>query len=134
MRVGVVATTSTACATQFTVPAGVLKAPAPTTFHRLVALTMIVNLGWAVSGAAVREMVTADGASERPRAYGADEIDAAVCFGSSTSFNAWHALVNRPPDVMAVRLRLGLRQVYHSAFESAAALPERSVFGALWCR
>ncbi len=107
----------------------VLKHPRLKHYNRLVALAMIVNLGWAVYGAAAADWWTADGADLSALALMAQtNLAAAVLFRQQYILNALAWLVTRPPTSWPLRVRWALGKYYHfGGLHVGAALA-----GTLW--
>ena len=107
----------------------ILKHPRLKHYNRLVALAMIVNLGWAVYGAAAANWWTADGADLSALALMAQtNLAAAVLFRQQYILNALAWLVTRPPTSWPLRVRWTLGKYYHfGGLHVGAALA-----GTLW--
>ena len=114
----------------------VLKHPRLKHYNRLVALAMIVNLGWAVYGAAAANWWTADGADLSALALMAQtNLAAAVLFRQQYILNALAWLVTRPPTSWPLRLRWTLGKYYHfGGLHVGAAWPGHSGIWPSSCR
>jgi hypothetical protein len=107
----------------------ILKHPRLMHYNRLVALAMIVNLGWAAYGATAANWWTSDGTDLRAVALMAQtNLAAAVVFRQHYILNALAWLVTRPPTSWPLRVRWTLGKYYHfGGLHVGAALA-----GTLW--
>lgn len=91
-----------------------LKHPRLMHYNRLVALVMMVNLGWAAYGSTAANWWTADGADLGALALTAQtNLAAAVLFRQPYVINALAWLVTRPHPSWPLRVRWMLGKYYH---------------------
>jgi hypothetical protein len=106
-----------------------LKHPRLMPYHRLAALALTVNLGWACYGVTVAGWWTAAGADLGTIAVVAQaNLVAAVLFRQQYVLNALGWLVTRPPTSWPLRVRWALGKYYHFGGLHVGA----AVAGTLW--